>query len=1210
MLIQGNRLEDLRSLMVTWMRRYPLAPLEDELILVQSNGIAQWLKLALAANPGENPDGGDLGGGCGIAAAMQVMLPARFIWQAYRDVLGDLPESSPFDKAPLTWRLFRLLGALVNQAPDLQVCLAPLRGFLEGDDEPKRRYQLAVRLADLFDQYQVYRADWLEAWQSGEDVLIRPNGHREPLPDAQRWQPVLWRALTADVAAEVAPDAAPLDRASRAEVHRIFLRALSGGDSDSAELATPELPRRVIVFGISSLPHQMLEVLEAVAGRSQVMLFVLNPSQHYWGDIIEGRELFRQRYRRTADRKVPEALDETQWHLHGHPLLAAWGKQGRDYIRLLDEHDQRERYEGHFQSQALSIDLFDSPGAQTLLQQLQDDILELRPLHERQALGARIDPGRDRSLAFLVAHSPQREIEILHDQLLDAFAQSANQGRPLQPRDVLVMVPDIDVYAPHIQAVFGRLGPEDPRHLPFNVSDQGQRRRNPLLIGLETLLGLPRARFAVSELLDLLDIPALRERFGIGEPDLPRLRGWISGANIRWGLDARQRAALGLPDGLEQCTWRFGLRRMLLGFATGGAGAWRGVEPYDEIGGLEAALVGPLVQLLEMLDRSLQALQSPRTPGDWAALISQLMADAFSEVSETDGLAVAQVEQALEQWAADCRHGGLDDEDLPLDVVRDALLAALDQPTLTQRFLAGSVNFATLMPMRAIPFRQIWLLGMSDGDYPRSRRPPDFDLMAGDYRPGDRSRREDDRYLFLEALLSARERLVISWVGRGIRDNSPRPPSVLVGQLRDHIAAGWQAEEEGTSLLDALTTEHPLQPFSPHYFTPEQRPQLFTYAAEWRSVHDLAAQPDPPQALSVWMPEGPIGLKSLLNVLKSPVDAFFNERLRIPSPEDTVGLADVETFALDGLGTWQLKDELMAQAFEPDLSDEALEARLRAGIQRFQAQGRLLEGSFGELMGDGLIETLPELYASWVRALARWPRPLERPILVQLQVQLPDGRLLNLEESIAGLREGDDGRGQVLLQTSGLTKNRRYQWRNAIRPWLVHLAAQLGGEPVTTSLLTPSGEASFAPLPAEAARAALEALLLAWWRGMQAPVPVGLNAAMAWLDCDGPSAIRDQDADLAKAWDKASSAFERDLQYSAYLGRCYESFDDLWAPARGSAAPARPASAATVAAGRRSHPGGSEPEPLGDFANWTHRLYAQLHAALHAAVKAQGGRGE
>ncbi|MEY6431612.1 exodeoxyribonuclease V subunit gamma, partial [Thioalkalicoccus limnaeus] len=779
MLIQGNRLEVLSGLLGTWLQRYPLRPLESEVVLVQSNGIGQWLKLGLAAPPGEA--GSDLapGGGCGIAAAIDLMLPGRFLWRAYRGLLSDLPETSAYDKVPLGWRLYRLLGDLdaLAATPAEAGWLVPLRDFLASDGDPRRRYQLATRVADLYDQYQVYRADWLIAWQQGEDRLIRPNGRREPLPDGQGWQPLLWRRLVQDLANE------PGGEVNRAEIHRRFLAQAVG----LAGRPRPAgVPRRVIVFGLSSLPRQAIEVLEAIAPVAQVMLFVHNPSRHYWGDLIEGRELFRGPYRRTAARKVPEPLDDDALHLHGHPLLAAWGKQGRDYLRLLDERDDRAQYEAHFAAHDLAIDLFESPGGDTLLQQLQDDILELRPLAERRALAAAIDPRRDRSLEFLVAHSPQREVEILHDQLLDAFAEADRAGRPLAPRDLLVMVPDIAAYAPHIEAVFDRLPPGDGRRIPFHIADQSPRQRLPLLIGLERLLDLPQARFSVSEVLDLLDIPALRRRFGLDTADLAPLRAWIEGANVRWGLDAEQRQGLGLPPGLEQNTWRFGLERMLLGFAVGRGAPWRDVEPFDEVGGLEAALVGPLTQLLEALARHARCLRDPGTPGDWAMRLGGLLDDLFEPASEADERILYRVREALEQWLQDGEQGGVAHEALPLDVVREALLARIDEPTLSQRFLAGAVNFATLMPMRAIPFRQIWLLGMNDGDYPRRHRPADFDLMADDERPGDRSRREDDRYLFLEALLSAREKLVISWVGRSVRDNAERPPSVLVGQLRDH----------------------------------------------------------------------------------------------------------------------------------------------------------------------------------------------------------------------------------------------------------------------------------------------------------------------------------------------------------------------------------------------------------------------------------------
>ncbi|WP_082806162.1 exodeoxyribonuclease V subunit gamma [Marichromatium gracile] len=1141
MLIQGNRLESLRDLLTTWVARYPLHPLEDEVVLVQSNGIAQWIKLALAEPPGD-----ELGGGCGISAALRVMLPGRFVWEAYRGVLGALPPSSPYDKAPLTWRIHRLLGELLQRPAD--PVLAPLHAFMHGEESARRRHQLAERLADLFDQYQVYRADWLEAWGGGQDTLIRADGAQQPVPEDQRWQPLLWRLLHQDLAGTTTDD--PLAQASRAEVHRRFLATVE-------DTATARLPRRVIVFGISSLPRQTLEVLEGIAAHSQVMLFVHNPSRHYWGDIIEGRALFARAYGRSRARKVPEDIDETALHLHGHPLLAAWGRQGRDYIRLLDEHDRREHYEGVFRQQSLDIDLFEPAIEHHLLAQLQDDILELRPLGERQQQATAIDPTDDHSLRFTIAHSAQREVEILHDQLLAAFVTAEAEGHPLAPREILVMVPDIDLYAPHIAAVFGRIPRRDPRHLPFHIADQGERHRNPLLIGLAALLDLPRARFTVTELLDLLDIAALRARFGLTEGELPRLRSWIIGANVRWGLDGRQREHLGLPAAAERNTWRFGLRRMLLGFAAGPTHAWRGIEPHAEVAGLEATLLGPLIDLLETLEHYWERLAQARTPGDWVTTIEQLLEDCFSPCGESDELALARVRETLEQWDEDCRQANAGTEALPLEVLRDTLLRGLDAPSLTQRFLGGAINFATLMPMRAIPFRQIWLLGMNDGDYPRNHRPPDFDLMADDYRPGDRSRREDDRYLFLEALLSARERLSISWIGRDIRDNTPKTPSVLVGQLRDHLAAGWRCanpDGDGQTLLAALTTEHPLQPFSRAYFRPGRDPRLFTYASEWRAIHDTPGTDDDTH-LPPWRPEGPLDLRRLAQFLRAPVDALFRQRLQVDRPRASERPADVETFALDGLLNWQLSDQLITELFDPAETDLALAPRLEAALERLQARGELPAGAQGELLAAGIGERLLPLHQRWQTLRREYPRDLGHPSPLSLEHRADGDVPLRLEDQLDPRlgAEHQDTHIQLRLSASSIVKDGRYRWHQIVEHWLHHLAAQLTGDPVATWVLTPAGRLHLRPLDPVQARMRLQRLLAAWWAGMRAPLPATLETGIAWLE------RRDDAPDLEPSFIAA-------LEHSGYLDRCYPD-----------------------AASLQGHP---------EFTDWTERLYTDLHTDI------------
>ncbi|QIE85923.1 exodeoxyribonuclease V subunit gamma [Pseudomonas nitroreducens] len=1117
MVIHGNHPEALRDLLVQWMSLHPLAPLENEVILVQSNGIAQWLKLALGRDVEE--------GGCGVTAALDVQLPAQFLWRAYRGALGrdEIPEVSVLDKGPLTWRLMRLLPTLLEQGE-----FATLQRFLADDADLRKRHQLAERLADLFDQYQVYRADWLEDWSRGVDQLRLANGTVKELDADNRWQAALWRALLDDVGAEGLAT-------SRAGVHGRFIQKLK-----SAENPLPGLPRRVVVFGISAMPAQTVEALAVLARHAQVLLCVHNPCRHHWADIVADKDLLRHEYRRQRRRAgTPELLSDDQPHQYAQPLLAAWGKQGRDYINLLDQYDDPETYRARLGAVSNGrIDLFSEVEPTNLLGQLQDDILELRPINETREHWPAVDPQADDSVRFHVAHSAQREVEILHDQLLARF----DADPTLRPRDVIVMVPDINPYAPHIEAVFGQLPRDDRRFIPYTLADQGQRGREPLLVALEHLLRLPDSRFAVSEILDLLDVAAVRARFGLADADLPLLRRWIDGAGVRWGLDGQQRERLGLPSAAEANSWRFGLRRMLLGFAVGEGEAFQGIQPYAEIGGLDAAALGPLAGLLGALEKACDLLAEEAAPTIWVQRLRTLLEDFFQVTDDHDELLRQQLLQLLEGWLETCGHAGFNDP-LPLSVVREAWLDGLDAGGLNQRFLAGAVSFCTLMPMRAIPFQLVCLLGMNDGDYPRPQSPLDFDLMRNDYRPGDRSRREDDRYLLLEALLSARRQLYVSWVGRSIRDNSERPPSVLVGQLRDHLAAGWH-NADGGDLLHGLTLEHPLQPFSRAYFDAPSAhgvDGLYTYAREWRDVHrehhgETDAAPLPPLAL-----DAPIGLRVLADFLANPVGAFFLQRLKVRFAEEQLTGQDEEPFELNGLDVWQLQFELCERLrpwVEQHWQADQLAAQLTGQVERLRREGRLPLAAFGDFSAQALVAPLHDLLARYREQLEHWSQVEEE------QRELNHEHAgIELADWLGGLRRNADGQLASLQLVSGkLHEGKGYKWHGLVRPWVRHLALQLCGEPVTSVLVGLTGTLEFPPLPAQDARAELDALLDAWFQGMSRPLPVACKAAFAWL-----AAGEDEERAAREAAKRYDGGFNLsgEAASSAALARVYPDFATL-----------------------------------------------------------------
>jgi exodeoxyribonuclease V gamma subunit len=1076
LILHGNQMEQLRAAVFAWLRNNPLAPLEAETILVQSNGVAEWLKIALAEE-------------MGVCAATRVALPARFLWEAYRGMLGRerVPGRSPFDKGPLTWRLMRLLPALLSD-PVFQ----PLRHFL-GDGDPERRLQLAERLSDLFDQYQVYRADWLSDWAAGRDQLRGARGEALALAPDQRWQAQLWRAVNDSL-----PEAAR--SSGRATIHDLFVQASEQGAQPAGRL-----PRRVVLFGISALPYQTLQAVAALARHTQVLLAVPNPCQFYWGDIIEGRDLLKAAHKRQQPRGGVDlsAIPLEELHAHSHPLLASWGRQGRDFVRMLDEFDNAAA--GRFEN--LRIDLFSEGEGATLLAQVQAAVRDMLPLreHARTRLAA-----HDRSIEFQVAHSVQREVEVLHDQLLSWFAADPS----LRPRDVVVMVPDIDTFSAAIHAVFAQHKRSDPRFIPFEIGDVKDRSVNPLLVALEWLLRLPQQRCRQSEVRDLLDVPAVAARFGLEQEDLPTLGQWIEGASVRWGLDQEHRAGLGLGSAGEQNAWIFGVRRMLLGYASGAGANFRDIEPYPEVGGLDAALAGSLAQLIETLLAWRATLSQARGPAEWGAQARALLAAFFNATEEGDRLTLAQLNDALQGWLETCANAEFT-EAVPLAVLREAWLGALDEPTLNHQFVSGGVTFCTLMPMRAVPFRVVCLLGMNDGDFPRRARQADFDLLAlpGMARPGDRSRRDDDRYLMLEAVLAARDKLYISWVGRNVRDNSEQPPSVLVSQLRDYLAAGWELD------LHALTTEHALQPFSRRYF---EQGGLQTYAGEWRAAHgELAGEGGdtlPPYELE---PDYRLKLAELASFLRQPARYFFRRRLGVSFADPDLLGEDEEPFSLDALERYFLEDSLLDDGSEAEALDE-VRASLSLRAERLAREGVLPIGLVGQQWQRQLVEGLVPVRSAWLSLGARFAEAAPK-LALSLEC---DG--VHLEDWIDKLRAGA-GQTAWLMQVSSkvLDKKGTPRGDKLIAPWLRQLGAAAMGEQVTGYLVARDAVVTMAPLDPVEARARLGALVALWKRNMDQPLPVACKTALALVLGGDPRTTYDggfelsgeaEDLCLARLW--------------------------------------------------------------------------------------------
>lgn len=1150
--LHGNRTETLAETVFSWLRAHPLGPLEQEVVLVQSNGMAEWFKMGMAQS-------------LGVCAAARVELPARFLWRSYRQVLGAaaVPRQSPLDKTALTWRLMRQLPECAAQGGYEAIAgfLLPGRpktesvpsggskphevgergGSVMAPGDAERLLQLSERLADLFDQYQIYRADWLDDWAAGRDVLATPGRPTLPVPEDQLWQPRLWRCILAELD--------DVERAStRPQLHRQVIAAL---ESD-APLVQP-LARRVVLFGMSHLPLSMLQTLAAMSRHSQILLAVPNPCRFHWADAIDGRELLRIERRRQP---LKEGRDLAQlplemMHAHAHPLLSSWGRQARDYVRQLDAFET-VLPEG-MAAELPRIDIFDEevePDA-PLLSQVQQAIRDMVPLTEHaHAVIARAD----RSIVFHSAHSMVRELEVLHDQLLALLAEpAAPGGQALQPRDVVVMVPAIEGVAASIRAVFGQYGRHDARHVPFDIADLSASDNNPLVAALQWLLRLPQQRCRLSELRDLLDVPAVAARFGLDAEDLPQLSAWMAGAGIRWGLNAEQRGALGLAACGEQNSAWFGLHRMLLGFASGSgafdAGDATGlaqIEPYTEVGGLGAELAGQLATLLERLLAWWALAGSAADPAGWAQRFRQLLADFFAPQTDADRALLSALDSALSSWLEACELGGFDDP-VELIVAQQAWLDIVQQPSVDSRFRAGGVTFCTLMPMRAIPFEVVCLLGMNDGDYPRRAMRSDFDLTAlpGQLRPGDRARRDDDRQLMLEALLSARRMLYISWAGRSVRDNSEQPPSVLVSQLRDYLAAGWQGEEG--DLLVQRTFHHPLQPFSRSYFSPDST--LRTYAREWRAAHLLRAD-DPASAVPALAPfvadvEVPLTLSQLHGFVRHPAQAFFRHRLNVRFEKETELSFDEEAFGLQGLAGYsvieQLQTQVVADVEAAPATGVALEQRVAGHLARIERAGTLPLAGLGARKRAELQEAVLPSLQSWLAHRNLFDRPVQRQRLHFAQ----EGLVFEdwLDDLRVPDRDGEAVPAWISLQARALLGPRgEVRPASVLLPYLRSLVAAACGVQVQGIIVARDATLALRPMPAGEAMAQLQTLLQVWQAGQDSPLPLPLKTALA--AAAGEDLAR---AETAYEGDGFAQAGEAD---DACWARLYPDFDALTADGR------------------------------------------------------------
>ncbi len=972
---RSNRVERLVERLAQTLGR-PLAdPMATEIVVVHSQGMQRWLSQRLSQRLGAAA-----GTSAGICANVDYPFPASLLRRVLAGCLGQpVDASDPWNPDRMVWTLLEVLPSLMAEPEFARVAayLEEDKGSFEVASIGRRRFALARHIADLFDRYAIYRPWMVRAWSAGEAAGPELGS---AIPPGFEWQPRLWKAIADRLAVS-----------TLAERFESTHRALEGRSQPLAGL-----PERINFFGLSALPPSYLAVLQSLSCVHDVHMFLLCPSREYWGEIRTRSEILRQ----TED---PHEVD-AELALEGNPILASFGRLARDFQLRLESHEGPDYVEEGEQP-------FDDPleeGSTSMLGVLQSDILNLRTRGGTEAVRELPASADDRSIQIHSCHGVTRQVEVLREAILRLMEDPATD---LQPRDVVVMTPDIEIYAPVISAVFSegratalegsvaeneRWGSVGAPQLPFAIADRSLRQTNPVAAALLHVLGMVHGRVEASTVLDLLRMEVVRARFDIDAEDIQRVEQWVRDSGIRWGIDRDHREKHAQPDDHEN-TWRFGLDRLLLGVAMADENErdFRGVVPFDDMEGGAVDLLGRFADFCDTLFTQLRHLDHPRSLEDWAEGL-EVTVERLVRTRESNVWHLQQVREVLlelRERATDAS-GVVFAEPLELDAIRSLLSGSFQIGRGSVGHQTGAVTFCAMVPMRSIPHRVVCLLGMDDGAFPRGEHAPALDIISLRPRIGDRSPREEDRFLFLEAVLAARESLIVTYSGRDIRTNEPLPPAVPVGQLLDVLDGSFAPATGFNSVRDQITTEHPLQAFSPENFR-ARHPKSYDRSLLEGARRLSEARREVPRFITGPLDRSEseeaetaiVSIDDLIRFWQSPVAALVSRTLGIYLREDQTLTEDREPVELDHLQRWMVGAQLLTHRLRGRGGDWGAS---------MMARGALPPGAPGECsLQDAERQVDRILEAS---SESRTQTPTEVPI----DLQLADQRLIGTIKSVHG----------------------------------------------------------------------------------------------------------------------------------------------------------------------------------------------------------------
>jgi len=976
----------------------------------------------------------------GIVANVRRLLPAEIIWHLFRSVLSNVPSRNEFSVEVLAWRI---LACLDDKSFVLQH--PPISDYLASGDL-HNRWQLARNLGHLYGQYLIYRPDWILQWQ---------------YKDTKDWQGSLWNRLVSKGS----------DRhwlALYKEMHRSLKQHAYVRD---------RLPNRISLFALPALSGTYLEIMQELSVYMEVRIYHQNFSSGYWGEILSEKE--REQLIAQSRGVSPAYLEA------GNPILASMGRQGREQLLSLLELESKE------------IDKFREPSSRTLLGRIQRDIFAMEGEND---LGGFLLNEADQSLQLHICHSMMREIEILHDQLLALL----DDDLTLDTSDILVLIPNLALYAPHVEAVFGTA--RGKRYLPWSLTGKGMLDQ-PLTKCFINIFDLINSRFETDKVIGLLEEKVIANQFGLLEADIELIRKWVRNIGISWGADRPGVSDLGFNTGYQH-TWRSGLDRLLLSHAVGEKpDLFSGVLPGMPLSSSEAQVVGRLCTFIEELIMLIKKSEVPRTVLEWVSVSNQIL-DRFFCIENKYEIEIRHLRDGLSEVAERATAGNYMNE-LPMTIYLDALKAQFSDK-VSGKFMTGGITFAPLNHGACVPSRVMCILGLDDS-FPRHDRSYSFNLIRQKPRFGDRRQRDEDQHAFLEALLSARQKLYISYVGRDVRDDSEKSASVLVREVINY-ASRICGTTFSTTNNGPLTVVHPLQAFSAKYFTGEDS-RLFSYASEFLPNAD--SQISSPKELNLQSLQvieiTDVELENLIQFFCNPAQMLLRDRLNISLKRPRTWLPACEPMALD----WIELKNLSEAAMQAQLKEESWESF----IDRWHANGKLPSATPGDLVLAEAWSIATEIRFRLQQIL---PEKIQRDLMIDIHMERfrLRGTLRNVND--AGLLSYTFSRPSIY---------------DLLRFWLSHLTLSASPEVnVTTSRMLIPGKTLVLSKVRNGAEF-LQELAALYEEGMNQPLAFFPRSAWAYV-----KAAQDPNKAAQKEW--LGSDYSRGEGDDPYYTAAFEDVED------------------------------------------------------------------